>query len=267
MFDAFMPADSSGATPPSSSSPSSVRTEAASSRNGASSNGSALVSFESVTKQYEMGSEIVTALADVTLDIPDGQFVAVVGPSGSGKSTFLHLLSAMDHPTEGNVRVGDWDLGSLDRSQQAKFRRTMVGIIFQQFHLVPTMTARENVALPLILAGEAPSSRRGKAAEALATVGLGDRLDHRPSELSGGEQQRVAVARALVTDPPLLLADEPTGNLDSDTGEQIIDLLETVHREQKRTVMVVTHHFDEIEHVTERVLNLQDGRVVSDEQL
>jgi ABC-type lipoprotein export system ATPase subunit len=243
-----------------------VRTEAASSRNGASKSES-LVSFASVTKQYEMGSEIVTALADVTLDVPDGQFVAVVGPSGSGKSTFLHLLSAMDRPTDGNVRVGDWNLGSLDRSQQAEFRRTMIGIIFQQFHLVPTMTARENVALPLILAGEAPSSRRGKAAEALAMVGLGDRLDHRPSELSGGEQQRVAVARALVTDPPLLLADEPTGNLDSDTGEQIIDLLETVHREQARTVMVVTHHFDEIEHVTERVLNLRDGRVVSDEQL
>jgi ABC-type lipoprotein export system ATPase subunit len=219
------------------------------------------VSFEEVSKTYEMGSETVTALEDVTLDIPEGQFVAVVGPSGSGKSTFLHLLSAMDRPTRGSVRIGDWDLGALDRSQQAAFRRTMVGIIFQQFHLVPTMTARENVALPLILAGEAPSDRAGRAAEALDVVGLGDRLDHRPSELSGGEQQRVAVARALVTDPPLLLADEPTGNLDSDTGEQIIDLLERVHREQGRTVIVVTHHFQEVEHVTERVLRLRDGRV------
>jgi len=253
-------ASSSAASSPRVSSPGSA------SRNGSAA-ASALVSFDAVTKQYPMGSDTVTALEDVTLDVPNGQFVAVVGPSGSGKSTFLHLLSAMDRPSQGTVRVGDWNLSVLDRSQQAEFRRTMVGIIFQQFHLVPTMTARENVALPLILAGEAPKNRRGRAAEALDMVGLGDRLEHRPSELSGGEQQRVAVARALVTDPPLLLADEPTGNLDSDTGKQIIDLLETVHREQERTVMVVTHHFQEIEHVTERVLNLQDGRVVSDEML
>lgn len=258
-------------TPSSAASSSAASSPRVSSPGPASQNGSAgaspLVSFDAVTKQYQMGSDTVTALEDVTLDIPDGQFVAVVGPSGSGKSTFLHLLSAMDRPSRGTVQVGDWNLSVLDRSQQAAFRRTMVGIIFQQFHLVPTMTARENVALPLILAGEAPKNRRGRADEALDMVGLGDRLDHRPSELSGGEQQRVAVARALVTDPPLLLADEPTGNLDSDTGMQIIDLLETVHREQERTVMVVTHHFQEIEHVTERVLNLQDGRVVSDEML
>jgi len=227
-------------------------------------NGEALVDFEDVSKTYEMGSETVTALRDVTLSIPEGQFVAVVGPSGSGKSTFLHLLSAMDRPTTGEVRVGDWRLKALDRSQQSRFRRTMVGMIFQQFHLVPTMTARENVALPLILAGMAPSKRNGRAADALGTVGLGDRLEHRPSELSGGEQQRVAVARALVTDPPLLLADEPTGNLDSDTGRQIIDLLERVHQEQGRTVLVVTHHFDEVEHVSERVLQLQDGAIRDD---
>ena len=227
-------------------------------------NGEALVHFEDVSKTYEMGSETVTALRDVTLSIPEGQFVAVVGPSGSGKSTFLHLLSAMDRPTTGEVRVGDWQLRALDRSQQSRFRRTMVGMIFQQFHLVPTMTARENVALPLVLAGMAPSERNGRAADALTTVGLGDRLDHRPSELSGGEQQRVAVARALVTDPPLLLADEPTGNLDSDTGRQIIDLLEHVHREQGRTVLVVTHHFEEVEHVSERVLQLQDGAILDD---
>lgn len=231
----------------------------------ASSPASSLVTFDNVARTYEMGSEIVTALTDINITIPDGQFVALVGPSGSGKSTFLHLLSAMDRPTEGTISVGDWDLGSLTRSEQARFRRSMIGIIFQQFHLVPTMTARENVALPLILAGVAPADRSGQAADALDVVGLGDRLDHRPSELSGGEQQRVAVARALVTDPPLLLADEPTGNLDSDTGEQIIDLLEQVHREQGRTVLVVTHHFQEVEHVTERVLRLRDGRIIADE--
>jgi ABC-type lipoprotein export system ATPase subunit len=137
----------------------------------------------------------------------------------------------------------------------------MIGIIFQQFHLVPTMTAQENVALPMILAGVAPDDRNERAAECLEMVGLGDRLDHRPSELSGGEQQRVATARALVGDPPLLLADEPTGNLDSETGAQIVDLLEEVNRKQNRTVLVVTHHFDEIEHVTERVIRLRDGQI------
>lgn len=222
-----------------------------------------LVHFDDVSKTYEMGSETVTALSDATLDIPTGQFVAIVGPSGSGKSTFLHLLAAMDGPSTGSIRVGEWALGTLGRSDQAQYRRTMVGIIFQQFHLIPTMTALENVALPMILSGRAPAEREDRAADCLEMVGLGDRLEHLPSQLSGGEQQRVAVARALVSDPPLLLADEPTGNLDSDTGAQIVDLLERVHREQGRTVIVVTHHFDEVEHVAERVIRLQDGRIVS----
>jgi ABC-type lipoprotein export system ATPase subunit len=203
----------------------------------------------------------VHALDDVSLDIPEGQFVGVVGPSGSGKSTLLYLLAAMDQPTSGSISVGDWSLDGLDADAQSRYRRTMIGIIFQQFHLVPTMTAQENVALPMILAGVAPEERSERAAECLDMVGLGDRLDHRPSELSGGEQQRVATARALVGDPPLLLADEPTGNLDSETGAQIVDLLEEVNREQNRTVLVVTHHFDEIEHVTERVIRLRDGQI------
>jgi predicted ABC-type transport system involved in lysophospholipase L1 biosynthesis ATPase subunit len=167
----------------------------------------------------------------------------------------------MDRPTSGSITVGDWSLDGLDSDAQSRYRRTMIGIIFQQFHLVPTMTAQENVALPMILAGVAPDDRNERAAECLEMVGLGDRLDHRPSELSGGEQQRVATARALVGDPPLLLADEPTGNLDSETGAQIVDLLEEVNRKQNRTVLVVTHHFDEIEHVTERVIRLRDGQI------
>jgi ABC-type lipoprotein export system ATPase subunit len=203
----------------------------------------------------------VHPLDDVTIDIPEGQFVGVVGPSGSGKSTLLYLLAAMDRPTSGSITVGDWSLDGLDSDAQSRYRRTMIGIIFQQFHLVPTMTAQENVALPMILAGVAPDDRNERAAECLEMVGLGDRLDHRPSELSGGEQQRVATARALVGDPPLLLADEPTGNLDSETGAQIVDLLEEVNRKQNRTVLVVTHHFDEIEHVTERVIRLRDGQI------
>jgi predicted ABC-type transport system involved in lysophospholipase L1 biosynthesis ATPase subunit len=155
-------------------------------------------------------------------------------------------------------------LGALDRDAQARYRRDMVGMIFQQFHLVPTMTAQENVALPLILAGEPPAGRMARAADCLDLVGLASRRTHRPNELSGGEQQRVAIARALVQDPPLLLADEPTGNLDSTTGAQIVDLLARVHEEQGRTVVVVTHHPDEIAHVAERVLTMHDGRVETD---
>jgi ABC-type lipoprotein export system ATPase subunit len=221
-----------------------------------------LVHFADVTKAYTMGRTRVRALDDVTLTIPQGQFVAVVGPSGSGKSTLLHLLAAMDRPTEGTIQVGDWDVGGLSQKEQSRYRRTMVGMIFQQFHLVPTMTALENVALPMILAGEPPDARTERAAECLAMVGLADRLDHRPTELSGGEQQRVATARALVGDPPLLLADEPTGNLDSETGAQIVDLLSTVHREQGRTVIVVTHHPEELNGIAERSLRLQDGALV-----
>jgi ABC-type lipoprotein export system ATPase subunit len=231
------------------------------SSNGTGPDASPLVRFDSVTKTYSRGRTPVHALDDVSLDIPEGQFVGVVGPSGSGKSTLLYLLAAMDQPTSGSISVGDWSLDGLDADAQSRYRRTMIGIIFQQFHLVPTMTAQENVALPMILAGVAPEERSERAAECLDMVGLGDRLDHRPSELSGGEQQRVATARALVGDPPLLLADEPTGNLDSETGAQIVDLLEEVNREQNRTVLVVTHHFDEIEHVTERVIRLRDGQI------
>ena len=229
--------------------------------NGTGTPGSPLVRFDQVTKTYTRGQTPVHALDDVNLEIPEGQFVGVVGPSGSGKSTLLYMLAAMDQPTAGSISVGDWKLNTLTGDAQARYRRTMIGMIFQQFHLVPTMTAQENVALPMILAGVAPETRNDRAAECLEMVGLGDHLDHRPAELSGGEQQRVATARALVGDPPLLLADEPTGNLDSETGAQIVDLLASVHREQNRTVLVVTHHFDEIEHVTERVVRLRDGRI------
>jgi len=225
---------------------------------------SPLVTFDRVTKRYQNGRTAVDALADVSLTIPQGQFVAIVGPSGSGKSTLLHLLAAMDKPTEGTLQVGSWDVGALDRSAQTEYRRSAIGIIFQRFHLVPTMTAVENVALPMILSGVAPDVRTERAGECLAMVDLADRADHRPAELSGGEQQRVATARALAGDPPLLLADEPTGNLDSETGARIVDLIERVHTEQGRTVIVVTHHLDEIEHVAERVIRLKDGRVEED---
>jgi ABC-type lipoprotein export system ATPase subunit len=218
-----------------------------------------LVRLRDVTKTYRRGGTPVQALRDVSLAIPEGAFVGVVGPSGSGKTTLLHLLAALDQPSAGTLRVGDWTLDALDDAARARYRRSMVGLVFQEFHLVPTMTARENVALPLLLAGVPPRERTARAHEALAMVDLADRTDHRPAELSGGEQQRVATARALVGDPPLLLADEPTGNLDAETGARIVDLLARLRREADRTVVVVTHHFDEIEHVTEQVFRLRDG--------
>jgi predicted ABC-type transport system involved in lysophospholipase L1 biosynthesis ATPase subunit len=218
-----------------------------------------LVRLRGVTKTYRRGGTPVHALRDVSLAIPEGAFVGVVGPSGSGKSTLLHLLAALDQPSAGTIRVGDWALGALDDAARARYRRSMVGLVFQEFHLVPTMTAQENVALPLLLAGVPPGERRPQARRTLETVGLGDRTDHRPAELSGGEQQRVATARALVGDPPLLLADEPTGNLDAETGARIIDLLARLRREDDRTVVVVTHHVEEIEHVTEQRVRLRDG--------
>ena len=220
-----------------------------------------LVHLRNVTKTYDRGPRAVHALRDLTLDIDTGAFVGVVGPSGSGKSTFLHLLAALDQPSDGTIQVGDWILGTLSDAERSRYRRSMVGLIFQQFHLVPTMTALENVALPLLLAGVAPTDRRSKARRALDQVGLAARTDHRPAALSGGEQQRVATARALVGDPPLHLADEPTGNLDTDTGAQIIDLLTRLHAEHNRTVIVVTHHLDEIVDVSERIVQLRDGRL------
>ena len=186
----------------------------------------------------------------------------MVGPSGSGKSTLLHLLAALDEPSSGQIQVSDWYLGNLAPENRARYRRSVVGLVFQEFHLIPTMTAQENVALPLLLAGIAPAQRRQRAARTLQQVGLADRMDHKPAELSGGEQQRVATARALVGDPPLLLADEPTGNLDTETGAHIIELLARVQREDDRTVIVVTHHFEEIESVADRVFRLQDGALV-----
>ncbi len=219
----------------------------------------ALVRVRNLTKTYQRGGTPVHALRDVSLSVSRGEFVGVSGPSGSGKSTLLHLLAALDQPSTGTIQVNDWALNALDQSARSEYRRSMVGLVFQEFHLVPTMTARENVALPLILAGVPPRERTQRATRMLETVDLADRMDHRPAELSGGEQQRVATARALVGDPPLLLADEPTGNLDTETGARIVDLLTRICRVHDRTVLVATHHLEEIEAVTTRVFHLRDG--------
>jgi len=219
----------------------------------------ARVQVRDLTKTYQRGGTPVHALRDVSLSVSPGEFVGVSGPSGSGKSTLLHLLAALDQPSSGTIQVGSWGLDTLDPSARSAYRRSMVGLVFQEFHLVPTMTARENVALPLILAGVPPRERTPRADRMLDAVGLGDRMDHRPAELSGGEQQRVATARALVGDPPILLADEPTGNLDSETGARIVDLLTRICREHNRTVLVATHHLEEITHATTRLVRLRDG--------
>ena len=219
------------------------------------------IRLDDVSRTYHRGPSTVHALRGVDLALPPHTFTAVVGRSGSGKSTLMHTLAAMERPTTGTITVGPWTVTDLDRKAQARYRREAVGLVFQRFNLVASMTALGNVELPLMLAGVAPDERRHRAEAALDQVGLADRLEHRPDELSGGEQQRVAVARALVHDPPLLLADEPTGNLDSQTAEEIVALLRAIHRDG-RSVLVVTHNLDEFRDEAEWLVRLEDGAVV-----
>lgn len=207
-------------------------------------------------------SRTVTALEGVSFDIHAGEIVGLVGPSGSGKSTALHVVGGLLEPIEGTVDVLGTDLTELSSSQRTRLRRDHIGFIFQQFHLLPALSARDNVALPLVERGVGRRERQRRATELLEQVGLGDRLGHRPGELSGGEQQRVAIARALVTDPELVLADEPTGELDTETGAQVLELLVDVAEDQ--TVLVATHDERAID-VTDRVLRLLDGEITTDE--
>ena len=208
------------------------------------------------------GGRGVDVLTGVSLDVPTGQFLAIAGASGSGKSTLLGLIAGLDQPTAGRIEVAGVDITALDEDALARFRRDHVGYVFQSFHLLPTLTAQENVAVPLELAGEAGAAAR--AAELLGEVGLAERAHHYPAQLSGGEQQRVAVARAMARRPALLLADEPTGNLDSATGKQIIELLVGMNRRLGSTLVLVTHDTALAAHA-DRVITLRDGRVVSDE--
>jgi putative ABC transport system ATP-binding protein len=208
------------------------------------------------------GGRSVDVLTDVSLDVPAGQFLAIAGPSGSGKSTLLGLIAGLDQPTSGRIEVAGVDITALDEDALARFRRDRIGYVFQSFHLLPTLTAQENVAVPLELAGEADAAAR--AAGLLAEVGLAERAHHYPAQLSGGEQQRVAVARAVARRPALLLADEPTGNLDSATGKQIIELLVGINRRLGSTLVLVTHDAALAAHA-DRIVTLRDGRIVSDE--
>jgi putative ABC transport system ATP-binding protein len=211
------------------------------------------------TKIYGSGDTAVIALDEVTVDLPAGRFTAIMGPSGSGKSTLLHCLAGLDRLTDGQVFVGEVALGTLSDKELTLLRRTRVGFVFQAFNLVPTLTARENIALPLTLAGRKPDPAWFD--EVIATVDLGDRLGHRPSELSGGQQQRVAVARALVSRPAIVFADEPTGNLDSRGGAEILDFLRRAVDETGQTVVMVTHDPGAAAHA-DTVVFLADGRIV-----
>jgi len=222
-----------------------------------------MLEMTGVTKTYRVGGQIVRALDGIALTLTGGEFVAVVGPSGAGKSTLLHLLGALDRPDAGSIKFRGREIGDLNDEQQSEFRRHSVGFVFQFFNLLPTMTAWENVAVPKLLDGARMSQAKPAALELLALVGLADRADHRPSELSGGQMQRVAVARALMMDPPLVLADEPTGNLDSQTGAAIMALLTDVAHHGDRAVVMVTHNLDAAA-ATDRVITLADGHIGSD---
>jgi len=221
-----------------------------------------IVRTRSLNRSFSMGSETVVALDGVELEVPRGSFTAVLGPSGSGKSTLLHLLGGLDRPSSGSIEVEAQRLEAMDENALAAFRRTTVGFIFQSFNLIPSMTALGNVGFPMQFAGTRAAARQARAWELLRDVGLEDRAYHRPAELSGGQQQRVAVARALVNDPQLILADEPTGNLDSLSGAQMMHLLAELHR-QGRTVIVVSHDPRILRYAT-HIIRLLDGRVVGE---
>jgi putative ABC transport system ATP-binding protein len=223
-----------------------------------------MIELQEITKVYQMGTQEVHALRGVSLEITEGEFVAIMGPSGSGKSTLMNVLGCLDQPTSGRYCLDGEDVAQLDDDQLARVRNRRVGFVFQQFNLLPRTPAIKQVALPLMYAGVGRGERRGRAQKALEAVGLGERLDHRPDELSGGQQQRVAIARALVNAPSILLADEPTGNLDSQSGAEILDMLEKLHA-AGMTIIVVTHDA-EVGERSRRVLHIHDGGLMKDER-
>jgi putative ABC transport system ATP-binding protein len=224
-----------------------------------------IIELKDVRRTYGQGAGAVQALKGITLSIEAGSLTAIVGPSGSGKSTLLNLLGALDTPTSGQVTVAGHDLSTLDDDGRTKLRRDKIGFVFQFFNLLPTLTALENVLLPAKLAGRSGKDLDARAAELLTRVGLGGRIDHRPDQLSGGEMQRVAISRSLIMDPPVLLADEPTGNLDSKTGREVMTLLRGAV-DQKRTVILVTHD-PRMARIADRVLTIADGELAGDEQV
>ena len=223
---------------------------------------SALIEFREVCKFYRMGDSVVKAADHISMKIDRGEFVAVVGQSGSGKSTCMNIIGCLDVPTAGTYLLDGRDVGQMSRNELAEIRNEMLGFIFQQYNLLPKLNLLENVELPLMYAGVGRSERRERAMEALERVGLGDKLQHRPNELSGGQQQRVSIARALVGRPAVILADEPTGALDSHTSREVLELLQALHR-QGNTIVLITHD-NSIARQAQRIIRLEDGRVVYD---
>ncbi|MEM1989602.1 MAG: ABC transporter ATP-binding protein [Candidatus Bathyarchaeia archaeon] len=222
-----------------------------------------IVIADNLSKVYEVGQTKVTALKNINLKIERGEYVAILGPSGSGKSTLLNIIGGLDKPTSGRIYVDGMDLGKLSEGKLSRFRAEKIGFVFQFFNLIPTFTALENVMVPAEIIGLKTREARRRAEMLLTRVGLKDRLNHFPSSLSGGEQQRVAIARALINDPPLLLCDEPTGNLDTKTGAEIIELLGEVNAEHGITLIVVTHD-QRIAAAADRIINLIDGQIVKE---
>lgn len=222
-----------------------------------------LISIKHLNKTYIMGAEKVEALKDVSLDIAKNEYVALMGPSGSGKSTLMNLLGCLDSPSRGEYWLNGIEVSTMDDGELAEVRNKQIGFVFQTFNLLPRLSALENVALPLVYAGFSREERLEKAKKVLESVGLGDRMYHKPNELSGGQRQRVAVARALVNDPAIILADEPTGNLDTKTSYEIMTLFEEIHR-AGNTVILVTHEQDIALHA-QRIVRLRDGLIETDE--
>ena len=219
-----------------------------------------VVSTEKVVKEYRMGTNVLRALNGIDLEIERGEYISLMGPSGSGKSTLFNMIGALDLPTSGKVYIDGQDMSKLSQSQIAWFRCHKVGYIFQSYNLLHVMTALENVTLPMIFAGLSAKERNEKGADLLKLVGLGERIYHRPDELSGGQRQRVAIARALANDPSIILADEPTANLDTITGREIIDLIKKLNVEQKVTVISATHDLKMLD-VSDRIVEIRDGMV------
>ncbi|MEM5811227.1 MAG: ABC transporter ATP-binding protein [Candidatus Aenigmatarchaeota archaeon] len=219
-----------------------------------------IIELENVTKIYQLGLTQVVALNKINLKIKRNELVSIMGPSGSGKSTLLHLIGALDKPTYGKVYIDGIDLSNLTDDEMSKIRLEKIGFVFQFFNLYPTLTALENIELPMIIGERNKKERRKRAIELLESVGLKNKANHYPSQLSGGERQRVAIARALANDPPIILADEPTGNLDSKSGEEIIKLLSNLHENNEKTIVLVTHNKN-IAKYSERIIYLKDGKI------
>ncbi len=218
-----------------------------------------LIQLENVSKVYPMGTEDVHALRDVNVSIKEGEFVSIMGPSGGGKSTMLNMVGCLDRPSKGEVILGDVQTSRLNDSQLARFRGKEIGFIFQTFNLYPILNVQKNVELPMIIQSVSPAKRRKRAGELLSEIGLGDRVNHMPSELSGGQSQRVAIARALANDPAILLADEPTGNLDSVVGKEVLNIFKELN-EKGSTIITVTHDMD-VANIADRILKMIDGKL------